>query len=134
MDRTAHRLTLISSELQCSHLLQRTERDFIFLPPPSSPSPMTLAPSYTLPTSLAAERLLSSLVAAHSSSLSRSRAELAAAISIFKLAIGVKGVPGLERGRERENLLGSSQENNHKPIQSIGTLHELHVEVQQSIK
>ena len=80
---------------------------------------MTLAPSYTLPTSLAAERLLSSLVSAHTSSFSWSKAE-AAAISIFKLAIGVKGVAGLESGRETEvqmNFLGQSQENNRGQLE-----------------
>ena len=74
-----------------THFLHRTERDFNFLPPVSSPS---LPTSHMLPTSLAADWLLSSKAA---SSLSRSRAELAAAISILRFARGVKGVPARER-------------------------------------
>ena len=94
---THHKLVKQTSGLS-THFLQRTERDFIFLPPASSPS---LPTSHMLPTSLAADWLLSSKAAA---SLSRSRAELAAAISIFKFARGVKGVPARERQGKEECL------------------------------
>lgn len=56
---------------------QSTERDFIFLPPLSSPDPPLSTPSPPCP------------LGAHS----RSIAELAAAISTFRLAKGVKGEP-----------------------------------------
>ena len=68
-----------------THFLQSTARDFIFLPvassTPSSPPTVTLAPSTPAPAPALAH------------SLSRSRAELAAAIRTFRLASGVRGVP-----------------------------------------
>ena len=59
------------------YLWQRTDSDFIFLPPMSSPPVPPSVPSPPRP------------LEAHS----LSSAELAAAISTLRLAIGVKGVP-----------------------------------------